>query len=770
MKFRMFRILLLCWCALLPVAHAEQATDRDVWIEQSRGELGAIERQLDALGESVQVQRRLPGFKDAIMPVRTSARACVTEVQARIDELTARLTALGEPSPGETPDVAASRNDLDKQLQRANRQRADCEQIAQLGQDLFDRVQAIEKAALTSHLLTREPATWDLAAAALTDPVAWSRLVTGLLSAGSGWDRLSLQERAAVVVVLVVLFLVGLGLRHYWQTRSMQSVQMRSFIATLPWLLPAGGVFLLLAALLPDWPPALIASLTLAMVVWLTTGIIMDTWLTGRMAKGLGEHDARLLGRWVRILAALLLIGGLMLSANAVIGLPDPHYLLLRTASLWLLVVGLVWSALILRRVPGLAGTRGMRILLVVAAVVIALAETAGYRNLSVYLLVGLGGTAAGLLVAKEASLLLTHLYDGLDEGSYRWQRAFREWVGLSAEERVPGLIWFRLASGLVVWAGFLLWALWTWGLSEQGVGLVLDYVTAGFDIGSLHFAPAKLVGAIAVLAIGMSLSRWMRYKVVPDLVRRSRLDRGGREAIITISGYLGVLLTLLVALGVAGINFAHLALVAGALSVGIGFGLQNVVNNFVSGLILLFERPVRTGDWVVVGDTQGFVRKISIRSTQIETFDRADVIVPNSDLISNKVSNLMLNDPWGRIIVPVGVAYGTNVQQVLDILLKIASEHPGVLKNQPGVSPPRAFFVEFGDSALLFELRCFIRQIDRKFEIKSDINIAIDAAFRAAGISIPFPQRDVHLYPAAAPEQAAPAAAVRPGDPEGGK
>jgi potassium efflux system protein len=150
-----------------------------------------------------------------------------------------------------------------------------------------------------------------------------------------------------------------------------------------------------------------------------------------------------------------------------------------------------------------------------------------------------------------------------------------------------------------------------------------------------------------------------------------------------------------------------------------------------------------------VVGDVQGFVRKISIRTTQIETFDRADVIVPNSELISNKVANLMLHDPWGRITVPVGVAYGSDVQQVLAILLSIANEHPGVLKNQPGVPPPRAFFVEFGDSALLFEVRCFIRQIDRKFEIKSDLNIAIDAAFRAAGITIPFPQRDVHVHSA---------------------
>ncbi len=742
-------VSLLVACLLtVPRAYADEAGDRDAWINSARTGLGDIQKQLDANGESPLAQRTLDGFKAAIQPLRTEARDCVVQQQAAIDTLTARITALGEPGADVTPEVVASRRDLGRQLQLANRQRADCEQIGQLGKELFDNVLAIEQAALTTHLLTREPATWAVVTAAITDPVAWSRLVTGLLSVGSGWDRLSLQQRAGAVALLAVLLIAGFALRHYWRTRSMLSVQTRNIIAALPGLLPAGGVFLLLIALLPEWPPALIASVALAVVVWLVAGIIIDTWLAGRMAKGLAAHDAKLLGRWVRILAALVLMGGLLLSANAVIGLPGPHYLLLRTASAWLLVVGLAWSALILRRVPGLAGRRSMRILLVLAAVAIALAETAGYRNLSFYLLVGLGGTAAGLLAAKEASLLLTYLYDGLDEGTYAWQRGFRKWVGLAAEEKVPGLIWFRLASVLVIWAVFLLWTLRVWGLSDQGIGLVLDQVTSGFEIGSLHIAPAKLVAAIAVLAVGMSLSRWMRYKVVPELVRRSRLDRGGREAITTISGYAGVLVTLLIALGIAGISFANLALIAGALSVGIGFGLQNVVNNFVSGLILLFERPVRTGDWIVVGDVQGYVRKISIRSTQIETFDRADVIVPNSELISNKVSNLMLNDPWGRIIVPVGVAYGSDVKQVMDLLVAIANEHPGVLKNQPGISPPKVYFVEFGDNALLFELRCFIRQIDRKFEIRSDLNVAIDAAFRAAGITIPFPQRDVHHYP----------------------
>jgi small-conductance mechanosensitive channel len=196
----------------------------------------------------------------------------------------------------------------------------------------------------------------------------------------------------------------------------------------------------------------------------------------------------------------------------------------------------------------------------------------------------------------------------------------------------------------------------------------------------------------------------------------------------------------------VAGVKLSNLALIAGALSVGIGFGLQNVVNNFVSGIVLLFERPIKTGDWIMVGLTQGYVKKINLRSTVIQTFERSDVIVPNSEIIGNQVTNMMLNDSVGRVKVPIGVAYGTNPRQVEKILLEVALEHPMVVSRSPTVSQPWVAFKEFGDSALLFELRFFITDIDYFTRVLSEINFAIVEAFEKAGIVIPFPQRDVHL------------------------
>ena len=222
-------------------------------------------------------------------------------------------------------------------------------------------------------------------------------------------------------------------------------------------------------------------------------------------------------------------------------------------------------------------------------------------------------------------------------------------------------------------------------------------------------------------------------------------MESGARDALVTIVGYIMFMFAALAGLAAAGFDFGNIAIIAGALSVGIGFGLQNIVNNFVSGLILLFERPIRKGDWVVVGGTEGFVQNIQIRSTLIRTFDQSDVIVPNSELISNQVTNWMLSSKRGRAIIPVGVAYGSNIEQVRDILLDIAKNNENVIQTGHRIEP-RVLFREFGDSSLNFELRVFLKEIEGRLGIISDLNFAIDKAFREANIEIPFPQRDVHV------------------------
>ena len=214
------------------------------------------------------------------------------------------------------------------------------------------------------------------------------------------------------------------------------------------------------------------------------------------------------------------------------------------------------------------------------------------------------------------------------------------------------------------------------------------------------------------------------------------------RNSLKTTVGYAGLLVAVAAGISTAGIDLSNLAIIAGALSVGIGFGLQNVVNNFVSGLILLVERPVKVGDWIVIGEHQGYVQRINVRATEIQTFQRSSVIIPNSELLSSALVNWTHKDAVARIDVPVGVSYHSDVERVRETLFEVAESHPEVVRRPE----PVVLFTAFGDSALDFELRCFVAQADEVFRIATEIRFEIVRLFRERGIEIPFPQRDVHL------------------------
>ncbi|MFO8056201.1 MAG: mechanosensitive ion channel [bacterium] len=304
---------------------------------------------------------------------------------------------------------------------------------------------------------------------------------------------------------------------------------------------------------------------------------------------------------------------------------------------------------------------------------------------------------------------------------------------------------WLMVAA-IVVWIFALLRV---WGFYRPVMGFLQEMWKAGFMLGETRISLGVVVLAFIALYISRKISRIICFVLDEQVYPRRQTEPGLQGAINQGLRYLLVFVGFVVALSILGVRLQNLAIIAGALGVGIGFGLQNVVNNFVSGIIMLAERPIKLGDVLELEGIWGTVRRIGMRATTIETWDKSEIIVPNGDLLWSNLINWTHNNRLNRIIIKVGVSYGSDPGKVMEILYNVAIEHPEIMTTPE----PYTLFTGFGDSSLDFELRCYLPAVEGRLRVPSELRVEIYEALTEAGITIPFPQRDVYVKSVSWPE-----------------
>jgi potassium efflux system protein len=302
-----------------------------------------------------------------------------------------------------------------------------------------------------------------------------------------------------------------------------------------------------------------------------------------------------------------------------------------------------------------------------------------------------------------------------------------------------------RRIHHVLVWlviAGWLARVLDYLGLFEPTLSFGSALLAVKLERGSIRVTLEDILAFILAVWAACLLSAFIRFVLQEDVYPRRKVPQGMAYAASRLLHYIILALGFVIGMGVLGVDLTKVTVLVGAFGVGLGFGLQSIVNNFVSGLILLFERPIHVGDTVEVENLQARVQRIGIRASVVRTLDGAEIIVPNSQLVSEQVTNWTLSDQLRRIDLPVGVSYSAAPQRVIEVLEAAATAHPRVLKNPP----PKALFVEYGDSSINFELRAWTDDFDGWYQVKSDLAVTIFDAVHAAGMSFPFPQREVRL------------------------
>ena len=751
-------LLLILWQYSLPaIALQDEELTKNTAEITSRFSTYEDQLKNPALGEADLLR-----LTKALTDLESKINSQILSIETDTNKLAEQITSLGEGIAGEPADVKKKRQSLQKEKLSNERWLSQFRLLLLRTREQLTGSKDRLNNLLTARLFHKGPSIIQLTEYVTDNAIELLIYYGDYLVNHNGLSEISLSDYFSLAAVTSAILVFGIWLRFkilkwtstkQWGDKFVSNFGETFTISTaryLPWFFVTLTPALILDGILSEIEPLPFITI----VAYALAGFIFCLYLIrlflspcppAKSFLPIPDKVGRRLGYKFISLALIGFISYIFIMVLYLQKAPHQFLEFWRDGFVLLAVINLMWIANYSKSIPQLSHKSMVRITVVLALFVLLILELLGYRNFistaSRISAVSLFGFIAVIMLHRMSK----DFYDGLDSGAQPWHKSLRHKLGLKGKEAVPGLTIVRLITLLMLWGGFLLYMIALLDFSGDIRNYITSLLVQGISLGNLTISPLRILLAIAIFSLLYTLSSWFKTQLERQWLSKTRIERGAKDALITISGYIGVALGLFIALSVAGVTFTNVAIIAGALSVGIGFGLQNIVNNFVSGLILLFERPIKNGDWIVVGSTEGHVKKISIRSTQIQTFDNADIIVPNSELVSSQVTNWMLYDRYGRIRVPVGVAYGSDTEKVREILNEVATAHPLVVKNHPKYKTS-IFFLSFGDSSLNFELRCYIQDIDNALTVKSDLNFAIDKAFREHGIEIPFPQRDIHI------------------------
>ncbi len=735
---------------------AENRLTHQRWLETADRAERAIDTGRASNAALEDLRTEIVDFRDLFTLTSKQNAARILTLQSQID-------ALGPvPENGsESPDIAVLRENITERMNDSRVPVVIAQEAHNRASGLIGEIDTIIRKRQTKQLLERGPSPlnpqyWPVAGRDLLGTGS-SLFNETVLIAESRLGREHALNNFAKVALLAVMGLLLLFLGRHWAERLGDFMRRYGGRGTGVWsflvsvlrvVLPYFGLVALIQAIVVTGLTGLRGTLLLEAVPLWCAIMMSFVWLSDRLYNKRDEDallpvsteyrsEARL---YVRLLAIMLIahdaialfekVENISAGSRAVVEFP----VILLTSVILLRLRRIAQKERIAHsdKMSSAAKRAGLSMISPIISRVGAIVGIVA----PILAAIGYGAAAEALIYPTVLSLALFSLILILN----KFVRDVYDWLlraDSSAQDSLfPALVGFVIALMSLPFLALI------WGARVTDMTELWDRFMSGFAIGDSRVSPTDFLTFVVVFIAGYTATRMLQKTLKNNLLPKTSLDPGGQVAVTSGIGYVGIFLAALIAVSVAGLDLSSLAIVAGALSVGIGFGLQNIVSNFVSGVILLIERPISEGDWIEVSGHMGYVRNISVRSTRIETFDRFDVIVPNADLVSGTVTNYTRGNTVGRVIVPVGVAYGTDTRWIEGILLEIANANPMVLSN-PG---PSVAFQGFGASSLDFEIRAVLRDVNWMLSVKSDINHEIAKRFAAEGIEIPFEQRDLWL------------------------